>query len=117
VRKYRCDILSAMKFFTPAAKDAPAAESVYDAICRFNTEQMTATLSPRRIYRVSGVHDGKEFRATVGEPFERLGEVVVAILLDTSRKCYFICTPNRGVLRGIPYLSGSDEIKSVEEFE
>ncbi len=106
-----------MKFFIPAAKDAPAAESMYDTICRFNTEQMTATLSLRRIYRVSGVHDRKEFTATVGEPFQRLGETVVAILLDTKRNCYFICTANRGVARGIPYLSGSDEIKSVEEFE
>jgi len=78
---------------------------------------MDATLSPKRIYRVTGVHNGKPFTATVGEPFESLREVVIAILLDTKRNCYFICTANRGVARGIPYLSGSDEIKSVEEFE
>lgn len=106
-----------MKFFLPAAKDAAEAESAYEGIRKFNAEQMGATLSPRRIYSVSGVHDGKPFSATVGQTFERLGETVVAILLDTSRECYFICTPNRGVLRDGPYLSGTNEIRSVEYFE
>jgi hypothetical protein len=106
-----------MKFFVPAAKDAAQAEEVYEGIRKFNSEQMGATLSLRRIYRVVGVHDGKPFTATVGEPFERLREVVVVILLDTSRNVYFICTPNRGVLRGEPYLSGAHEIQGAEDFE
>src|SRR5258707_9114019 len=106
-----------MKFFLPAANDAAQAEQNYEGIRKFNADQMGAMLSPRRIYKVGGVHNGKRFEATVGHPFESLGEPVVAILLDTSRKCYFICTPNRGVLRGMPYLSGSNEIDSVEDFE
>jgi hypothetical protein len=109
--------MSSVKFLIPAVNETAEAEKFYDAIRLFNTEQMGAKLSPQRIYRVSGIHDGKPFTATVGERFERLGEVVVAILLDTSRNCYFICTPSRGVLRGMPYLSGSEEIRSVEEFE
>jgi len=106
-----------MKFFVPAAKDATQAEEVYEGICKFNSEQMWATISPRRIYRVTGVHDGKPFTATVGEQFERLRELVVAILLDTSRDVYLICTPNRGVIRGEPYLSGAHEIRDSEDFE
>ncbi len=106
-----------MKFFLPAAKDAAQAERAYEGIRKFNAKEMSATLSPRRIYKVAGVHNGKRFEATVGKPFESLGEPVIAILLDTSRNCYFICTPNRGVLRGVPYLSGSNEIDSVEDFE
>jgi hypothetical protein len=106
-----------MKFFIPAATDAANAEVLYDSIRRFNSEQMGATLSPRRIYSVSGVHNGRDFAATVGKPFESPGEVVVAILLDTSRSLYFICTPNRGVLKGMPYLSGSNEVYSAEDFE
>jgi len=106
-----------MKFFVPAAKDAAQAEEVYEGIRKFNSEQMGATLSPRRIYHVAGVHDGKPFTATVGEQFERLREVVIAILLDTSRDLYFICTPSRGVLRGESYLSGTYEIRGAEDFE
>jgi len=63
------------------------------------------------------VHDGKPFTATVGEMFERLREVVVAILLDMKRNVYFICTANRGVIRGVPYLSGAHEIRDSEDFE
>ena len=74
-------------------------------------------MDPRRIYSVSGVHNGTAFTATVGEPFEREQEVVVAILFDASRKCYFICTANRGVVRGTPYLSGTNEIRTVDYFE
>jgi hypothetical protein len=106
-----------MKFFLPAAKDLVQAEQTYEGIRKFNAGQMGATLSPQRIYQVGGVHNGKRFEATVGKPFESLGEPVIAILLDTSRKCYFICTASRGVLRGMPYLSGSHEIDSVEDFE
>jgi len=106
-----------VKFFIPAAKDDANAEVIYNGVRKFITEQMGATLSPERIYRVTGVHDRVPFTATVGERFERLGEVVVAILLDTKRSCYLICTANRGVLGGIPYLSGSNEVKSVDEFE
>jgi hypothetical protein len=106
-----------MKFFLPAAKDVATAEENYEAIRQFNAKNMDATISPRRIYSVSGVHDGKPFTATVGKIFERLAEPVVAILLDTKRNCYFICTPNRGVLRDMPYLSGSGEIHHAEDFE
>jgi hypothetical protein len=106
-----------MKFFVPAAKDAAQAEEVYESIRKFNAQQMGASLSPRRIYRVAGVHDGKPFTATIGEQFERLREVVVAILLDTSRNVYFVCTLNRGVKGGEPYLSGAHEIRNAEDFE
>jgi hypothetical protein len=108
---------SAVKFFVPAANDAAHAEELYGAIYRFNREQMQAELSPRRIHSVRGVHDGKPFVATVGEPFEVPPEVVVAILLDTTRNCYLICTANRGVARGMPYLSGTNEIRSVDYFD
>lgn len=106
-----------MKFFVPATSDPTKAEEVYEAIRKFNAEQMGAVLSPRRIYRLRGKHDGKPFIATVGEPFEFLAEIVVAILLDTKRDLYFICTLNRGVARGIPYLSGGHEIETLEDFK
>jgi hypothetical protein len=106
-----------MKFLIPEAKDVAQAQSVYEGIRKFNAEQMAASLSARRIYSVRGTHDGKRFTATVGQTFESLGELVIAILLDETRQCYLICTPNRGVVRGTPYLSGSGEIDYAEDFE
>jgi hypothetical protein len=104
-----------MKFFLPAAEDAKEAEETYEAIRTFNSRD--ASLSDRRIYRVTGRHNGKNFTATVGQPFERLGETVIAILFDTTRNLYLICSPHRGVLQDIPYFSGGHEITSVEDFE
>jgi len=106
-----------MKFFIPGAKDAAQGEEVYEGIRKFNSEEQGARLSPRRIYRVRGIHNSKPFTATVGEPFERPPETVIAILLDELRTLYFICTYNRGVAQGMPYLSGSNEITEVEDFE
>jgi hypothetical protein len=106
-----------MKFFVPAATDDAHAETLYQAIRKFNSKSMGAKLSDRRIYGVNGKHNGKAFMARVGQPFEELGETVVAILLDANRSCYLICTANRGVVRGTPYMSGSDEINHSEDFE
>jgi hypothetical protein len=108
-----------MKFFIPGAKDAAQSEEIYEGIRKFNAGEQNAKLSPRRIYRVRGVHNSEPFTATVGEPFEKPPETVVAILLDESRTLYYICTHKRGVARGIPYLSGSNEIQGidVEDFE
>jgi hypothetical protein len=106
-----------VKFFIPHAKDAVQAEEVYEGVRKFNAEQMHAALSPRRIYEIQGVHNGKGFTATVGEPFEALKEPVIVILLDTIRDLYFICTANRGVVRGEPYLSGAGEVYSSEDFD
>jgi hypothetical protein len=106
-----------VRFFVPAANDAAHAEELYGAIYRFNEEQMHAELSARRIHSVRGVHNGKPFAAKVGEPFEVQREIVQAILLDTTRKCYLICTENRGFVRGMPYLSGSNEIRTLDYFD
>jgi len=71
-----------MKFFISEAKDAVEAESVYEGIRKFHTEQVGASLSARRMYSVHGTHNRKRFTATVGQTFERLHEPVIAILLD-----------------------------------
>jgi hypothetical protein len=106
-----------MKFFIPSAEDPTAAEKVYDAIVKFNCEQLKATISPKRIYKLDFAHEGRSFTATVGEVFPRLRETVVAILFDTTKKCYLICTAHRGVARGEPYLSGHEEMRDIEYFE
>ena len=111
------DILRSMKFFIPAAADPVAAERVYDAIVTFNSAQLKATISPKRIYKLDFAHEGRSFTATVGEVFPRLREKVVAILFDTTKECYLICTASRGVARGEPYFSGHEELRNIEYFE
>jgi hypothetical protein len=106
-----------MKFFIPGASDAAQTDRVYKATREFVSRETAAKLSDRRVYRIHGIHNGKEFRAQVGDSFERLQEHVVAILFDAGRNLYYVCTPNRGVIRGEPYLVGADEAGSIEDFE
>lgn len=106
-----------MKFFVPETPDPTQAERAYESIRRFNTEQTGARLNARRIYSIQGIHNGQEFSATVGQPFGRLAEPVFAILLDTRRNVYLVCTSTRGVIRGEPYLRGNNEIRHIEDFE
>jgi hypothetical protein len=106
-----------MKFFIPSTDDPVVAEDVYKAIVKFHSEKMKATISPKRIYRIDFAHEGRPYTATVGETFLRLREVVVAILFDTRKKCFLICTPSRGVARDVPYLSGHEELRTIEYFD
>ena len=54
------------------------------------------------------------YTATVGEVFERLGEPVVALF---EGYIFYLCTANRAVLRGEPYLIGREEVQWIKEFE
>ncbi len=105
------------EFFIPNIDDSTKAEDLFAKVRKFNEEEMDATLAERRFYQIDYTHGGKHYVATVGEPEQRGGETVVCILLDTKRSCYFVCTPNRGFLRGQPILVGAHEINSVQEFD
>lgn len=105
------------EFFIPNADDPAKAEDIFASVRKFNEEEMGATLDERRFYQLDYTHDGTHYVDTVGKPQQRNGEIVVCILLDTKRSCYFVCTPNRGVARGMPILVGSREINSVQEFD
>jgi hypothetical protein len=106
-----------MKFFVPVTDDPVVAESVYKAVVEFNSKQLKSAISPKRIYKLDFAHEGRSFTATVGEVFPRLKERVVAILFDTTKKCYLICTAHRGVANGGPFLSGHEELRNIEYFE
>jgi hypothetical protein len=40
----------------------------------------------------------------------------VIAILETNAMAYLICTPNRGVLRGMPYFVRKDEVLSIVDF-
>jgi hypothetical protein len=105
-----------MKFFIPAAEDAEQAERVYKATKSFAEEQMRWETTGRRIFRIEYTHEGKQHSAEIGQHDPRIGETVIAIL-ETLRGVYFVCSANRSVLRGSPMLVGSNEIRTVTDFE
>jgi len=102
-----------MKFFIPLEEDEKKAEEIYEAIKSFAHTTMGWQIHETRIYSIYFSHDGKQYTATVGESAPEIGELVVAILASSG--AYLVCTPNRGVIRGMPYLAG--KVHSVTEFD
>ena len=77
--------------------------------------------NPRRAYDHDGReiltyhHHNREVVATVGEPDPLEGSLVVAILRSASETgSFYICTENRGVLRGEPIVASSRGSAAVE---
>lgn len=104
-----------MRFFVPVATDQVEAERVYQGIRIFVSAEGFGPLSEKRIARIQFSHDGNRFNLSVGETHPQLNEMVIAIL--ESDRVYLICTPNRGVARGTPYLVGKGYHTHIEEFE
>ncbi|HEX6754150.1 MAG TPA: hypothetical protein VF093_11260 [Solirubrobacterales bacterium] len=76
-----------MEFFVPACDSAEEAEKVWEATRTFAQESLGWGVGKKRIFRITGVHDGKAIGCEVGkaEPYE--GDTVIAILesLDCDR--------------------------------
>jgi hypothetical protein len=103
-----------VKFFIPHT-DKP--EEILEGIIKFNEEELGWRVTERRIFRLHFVHNSKEYHVEVGKPEPREREIVVAILeTKESTGVFYVCTPNRGVLRGMPYLVGKHEVISIEDF-
>ena len=103
-----------MEFFVPAAKGGMEAQSVWKATKKFAEETLGWKISERRIFSIAYQHDGKEYYAEVGKPDPRIGEIVLVILESDT---YLVCTPNRGVLRGMPILVGRNEAEKIRDFQ
>ena len=89
------------------------ARSVWRATRKFAEETLGWEVSERRIFSISYRHDGMDYYVEVGEPDPRIGELVLVILESNT---YLVCTPNRGVLRGMPILVGQNEVKRIIDF-
>lgn len=91
-------------FFIPMAQDPAEAERVYAATVAF-LERQGYPVSPERIYALSYTHNGRKLVDRVGDVNAHTGEVVVAIFQPSEpARPYYVCTANRGVLRGEPVL-------------
>lgn len=104
-----------MKFFIFATKTDDEAKSVYDEIVKFNSQQTGRKIIERKIFAIDYNHNSKVYRAECGKIEQRTGETVIAIL--QTDQIFFVCTPNRGVLRGEPILVGVDEVSKITDFD
>lgn len=95
-----------MEFFIPAASSAAVAEETWQSIRKFASESLGWPVSDRRIYEIHYEHNGDSLVATVDQPEPLTKAPVIAILESNS---YLICTPERGVLRGMPILAGQPD--------
>jgi hypothetical protein len=103
-------------FFLPAATDAETAESNYAAIRQFVAQEMGA-LDERRIFRIDYAHGGKVRFAEVGQVESHERATVIAIFKKLDYPLYFVCTPDRGVIRGGPILVGEHEVSRSVDFD
>ena len=89
---------------------------MYDGTKKFLSEEMGAVFSDRRVFSLEYRHDGKDYDAEIGKR-HGYSEIVIAILYEDLRQLYHVCTPNRGVLRGMSILVGSNEVRAAQDFE
>lgn len=106
-----------MQFFIPAANSVEERDRVYEAVKKHLTNEVGAKFSSRQIYSLNYVHNGKTYKAVVGQ--EESGDLgmVIAILFDQSRSLYLVCTPYRGVISCSPILVGAHDVQAIIDFD
>ena len=106
-------VTTEIKFFIPKAKSDAQAQEVWESVKKFAEKTLDWEVSNRRIFSIAYQKHGQDYYVEVGKPDPRNGELVIAILESIT---YLVCTPNRGVLRGVPILIGKSELKDVTDF-
>ena len=102
------------KFFIPGNSPARS-EEIYQWLVRYvHAVLLDCQVDPIRIFSLAYRHEGKPFRATVGDVDSRTGQLVIAILRADT---YLICTPYYGVQRGEPIPVNFSEVDDVQYFE
>ena len=102
-----------MKFFVPHADSPEQSETVWNATRDSLLAQGFHT-DPERYGRIVFRHNGKPYDLKVGEIHPDLGEEVLVILKGVAPSPHYICTANRGVVRGDPYFVGSGGARLIE---
>lgn len=91
-----------MKFAVPHTHSDEQAEQIWANLRSFLT-QLGFSTTERRIQKVYFRRNGKDYEAEVGEVFRDLREKAIIILEAACPKLIYLCTTNRGVVRGKPY--------------
>lgn len=98
-------------FFIPYSEDREEAESAWQSVKAF-MERQGFRVKDRRIYAMAYSHNKKACYDRVGGR-DRYGMEEILVLLD-AYAVYLCCTPNRGVVRGEPILTGLEGTHVVE---
>ena len=110
-------------FFVPAATTEEQAEQLWQTTRSFLAAYGHRT-TERRIFRLDFGHKGESYIAEIGQPERRVtagremptGEPVLVILEGEGGGLFFVCTPNRGVLRDMPLLVGASSVSAITDF-
>ncbi|RJR51416.1 MAG: hypothetical protein C4576_03690 [Desulfobacteraceae bacterium] len=106
-----------MRFFVPGARSPEEASAVYLAIKKHIRKGLKSHVSGRKVKSLKWRHEGKSHEAVVGKTTRFNNEPVIAILYEPKRDLYHVCTPTRGVLRGMSILAGRRSVSEVSDFE
>ncbi|MBN1186821.1 MAG: hypothetical protein JXB49_31375 [Bacteroidales bacterium] len=104
-----------MKFFLPYIPDSKQAEVTYIEIKTRVSEQMHANITTRRIFSIDYERDQKKYHIEIGQIIKDVKEIAFTIF--ECANMYYVCTSNRGVVRGMPLIIDNYEIRLVTDFE
>ena len=100
-------------------------EDVREGIRKFVEETMGGKVNGREIKAI-WVHPRSEHKRIYDDIKIEVGKYLDNRMSDTPNEkvmaifesnTFLVCTPNRGVLRGMPYLYGKEEVYKVEEMD
>jgi hypothetical protein len=101
------------KFYLPGL--TPEETEILYPFLRQKAQYIALQITERKIESLLYKRRGKLFFIKVGNPDPIKGEIVIAIF--EASVCFMVFTPNRGVSRGDPFVTGKNEVLAVEEFE
>jgi len=106
------------EFQVHGAEDDEEAEEVWQGTRQW-VEENRGKVTDKRIYSIR-YYDGDDdttHEVSIGDPVPHVGEPAVAIYESEAKDMHLICTPNRGVIRGMPVMVGNHDVRSVTEFD
>ncbi len=101
------------KFFLPNARHDKQDE-FYQTIKKTVGKNMGWKIGDRKIYSIKYRLKGKEYRAEVGK-YDAASKEDVIVILESN--AYLVCTPNRGILHGAPFLVAKEQVLDIVDFE
>ena len=103
-------------FFVPGCKDISESNNKWSSVKKYIGESLKREINYKRIFSLEYKEKGSYIVAEVGKREPTEGEIVIMILESPEMDCYFICTENRGTLKGMPFLVGRKEVRVITIF-